>query len=593
MESGYSGHSVATVYASGNDRTGSMLSQAAMRAVARWRERHYPPAERAGLPNRANAADRTAAFGSPHSSFPRASQGSDMTQNPRACACIGCMLLLALYCTGCKSSPICSNGSPGEPARVQQAGIAVPGPHPVGSQAAMSPADQINDAAPGRTNSPAAGTAAVRQTSYPLAAAGRPIEAGGSDSLTAGQDELSLPLLIDEVVARNPSLQSMIATWRAAAQRYPQVVSLEDPMFNWAVAPASFDSDQVDPAYALQGSQKIPWWGKRATRGRAARAESSAAYQEVRDSRLRVIEAAQLAFVEYYLVGRLRELNDENIRAMQKFRKIAQVKYESTQVTLQDVLQADVELAELDGRRIALDRMSSVATARINTLLLRNPGDRLPAAPRQLDAAIELPPADFLRSLAIERRPDLAALGARIRAQQASLSLAYLEFYPDVEVFGRYDTFWQPANQSDLRAQVGMNVNVPLYRERRRAAVREAMFRVSQQRAEYEQRVSDIQYDVQAAYAQLQESGRINQLLIEKILPAAEQNVAAAQANYDVVKVDFLALIQAQRQLIALHERQRQANADYRRRTAELERIIGGPLPEAGTPEPIPAPNSQ
>src|SRR5687768_2845175 len=37
--------------------------------------------------------------------------------------------------------------------------------------------------------------------------------------------ELSESVLIEQVLARNPSLAQMVAVWRAAAARYPQVVS--------------------------------------------------------------------------------------------------------------------------------------------------------------------------------------------------------------------------------------------------------------------------------------------------------------------------------------------------------------------------------
>ena len=46
-----------------------------------------------------------------------------------------------------------------------------------------------------------------------------------------GQAELSVEQLVAEVQARNPSLQAASAAWRAAAARYPQAVSLDDPMF--------------------------------------------------------------------------------------------------------------------------------------------------------------------------------------------------------------------------------------------------------------------------------------------------------------------------------------------------------------------------
>ena len=44
-----------------------------------------------------------------------------------------------------------------------------------------------------------------------------------------GLAELSVEQLVAEVQARNPSLQAASAAWRAATERYPQVVSLDDP----------------------------------------------------------------------------------------------------------------------------------------------------------------------------------------------------------------------------------------------------------------------------------------------------------------------------------------------------------------------------
>ena len=134
-----------------------------------------------------------------------------------------------------------------------------------------------------------------------------------SDELFVGSMELSLSQLVAEVEARNPSLQAMVAAWHAAAERYPQVVSLEDPMFMAMAAPASFDSNQVDSAYTLQVSQKIPWHGKRAARGRQACAEADAAGMDAEDSRLQLDDAVRQAYFDYYLVRRDLELNQENL----------------------------------------------------------------------------------------------------------------------------------------------------------------------------------------------------------------------------------------------------------------------------------------
>src|SRR5262249_54399165 len=54
-----------------------------------------------------------------------------------------------------------------------------------------------------------------------------------------GLNELSADALVEQVLARNLSLAQMAAAWQAALARYPQVTSLEDPMFGTTLAPGS------------------------------------------------------------------------------------------------------------------------------------------------------------------------------------------------------------------------------------------------------------------------------------------------------------------------------------------------------------------
>jgi outer membrane protein, heavy metal efflux system len=404
-------------------------------------------------------------------------------------------------------------------------------------------------------------------------------ESSPEAGLLSGQSELSLTDLMREVEARNPSLQAMVFAWQAAAQRYPQAVSLDDPMFMTMMAPASFNSNQVQSAYILQGSQKLPWFGKRDLRGQAAEFGASAAFHDVNDTRLQVAQVTQVAFYDYYVVTRERELIEQNFEVMKEFRDSAQIKYENNQVTQQDVLQADVELTDIERRRIEIERMRRVSLARLNTLLRRAPTAHLPPPPRSLSIDRQPPTIDDLQLMAAVQRPDLSALAARVRAEEAAVNLALKQYYPDADVFGRYDSFWQPAaTQSDLRAQVGVNMNVPIYRHRLQAAVCEAQFRLSQRRAEYQQRQLDIQYEVQSAYEQVEESRLTAELYAEKYLPLSEQNLEVARSNYDVGKINFLTLAQAQRQLIAVREKHQQTLADYHRRMAELQRAVGGSL---------------
>jgi outer membrane protein TolC len=382
----------------------------------------------------------------------------------------------------------------------------------------------------------------------------------------------------------------MRAASLAAAEQYPQARALDDPLLTSMVAPASLNSGIAgipgnSAGYLVGGAQKLPLYGKRQLRGDAALAESRAARWDVDDARLAIIEATALAYYDYFLVQQQLALNAQNAAKLREFHDIAVRKYESNLVPQQDVLQAEVELAELARRQIELERMARIAVARINTLMHRPPDAYVPPPPPFLNASPVQLSAPELRAIAVSRRPDLASLAAKVQAEQARLRLAEKEFLPDVELFGRYDNFW---SQSSLRGQVGVNMNVPLYRDKRYAAVREVQYRLSQRRAEYQQRIDDINREVQTAYEQFDEAQRTLTIYRDQILPAARKNVGAAFAAYEAGRGDFLRLVAAQRQLIGLQERYQESIANYHRRHVELERVVGQPLDRSATTEEIP-----
>jgi outer membrane protein, heavy metal efflux system len=423
------------------------------------------------------------------------------------------------------------------------------------------------DATPLRTN--------VRPVSHEEQAAADEQSVAPGDDPFAAQSELSLDRLVAEVESRNPSLQAAVADWGAAAQRYPQVIALDDPMFQSMFAPGTFGASDVQASYSFGVSQKVPWPGKLALRGQIAQAEANAAALDSQEVRLRLSEAARIAFFDYYLAFRELELNAANSAALREFRKTANAKYEASRVTQQDVLQADVELAKLDSREIELKRNARVAVARINALLHRNPDDSLPPPPKQLVIRSDHLAGPALQELALHR-PELAAEASRIQSEQSAVELARKEYYPDFEVVGRYDQFWTPPDQ---RGQIGVNVNIPLNQSRRQAAVREAQFRLRKMQAEYDASVDSIRRDVEAGVARL-DAARVTVVLYDqKIIPAARRNVESASIGYTAGTIDFLRLIDAERELIELQEKQQNAIADYHRRAAELERVIGTGLP--------------
>ena len=483
-------------------------------------------------------------------------------------ACAGCVLALALAFSGCRSV----KPTPAiQAAQYEPPGRATPLPKAESAAATMAALPAVKPThsnTPVNADPPTPGRAVAYEAPLP--------ESLPPPKLPVVQEQpnqLDVDWLVYEVLARNPDIQSAVAAWQAAAQRYPQEFSLEDPMFAYMLGPGTWGNDSgIDSAYLVQGSQKVPWPGKRQLRGSIAQAQANAAYYETGEARLRIAEVTRLAFYRYFLAHRQLEVLSQSTDLLRSFREIAQARYESGEVEQQDVLLADVELADLERRRLELLRNEQVSRARLNTLLLVTPDAQLPPPPTALNDELQLPPSDALRQQALGTRPELAAQQARIRAERYSIQLAHKEFFPDMEFVGRYDAFWQ---EDALRPMVGMNLNVPVYKQKRYAAVREASARLSQQQATLDSQINEIMFEVEQAYRRVEESRQAVQVFEDHILPAAEQSVGSAKLSYTAGRLDFLRLIESQRQLLAIQDRYYEAVANYHQRLAELDRAIG------------------
>lgn len=421
-----------------------------------------------------------------------------------------------------------------------------------------------------------AGTAPMRDQIEIARVSNEIVEEPQDDGLFAGSGPLGSLVLAELVQQRNATLQAMYAAWQAAAAKYPQEISLDDPMLDLMMAPASFaSSSDVQESWSVQASQKVPWRGKLAWRGHIANANTRAAAFDAADSRLEVESAARIAFADYLEADLSLTLNEREEKLLVELRAVAAVRYETDRGQQQDVLQATVELADVKRERVTLVRQKRVAAARINALLHRPPAAYLPDPLHESSPRAGIPSSEQLLALAIQNRPDLAAQGARIDAEWGANCLAVKEFYPDFELYGRYDKFWFDPEQ---QASMGVKLNLPVRRDRRRAAVQETLARISRANAEYEARIDTIREGVQTARERLIESSRIVKLFREEIIEAAEQNVASARASYEAGKIDFLTLVSAQRQLIDFLQKQIEAQAEYERQSAALDRAVGSML---------------
>ncbi|NOZ51619.1 MAG: TolC family protein [Gammaproteobacteria bacterium] len=406
-----------------------------------------------------------------------------------------------------------------------------------------------------------------------LAVVCQPLMAVEIDTPFINQSSLTASRLVAAVLIRNPDIPIMEATWEAAKARIEQANSFDDPVLSYSIAPQSAAVDDMDFGQKFFISQRLPWPGKRNLRGNVARYESDAAFVSIERARLKLIGAAKAAYADWWFVHAAIRINGINKLLLQEFQNIAEIKYSAGRASRQDALRAEVEQVLLEHRDIALERHRRDVLTNINTLLQRLPDQPLPL-PAGLPETILLPTVEQLRELALEHDPTLRALVARIQVSRYKERLAERNDYPDITLNAGYNTLW---NQSEKRLTVGASINIPL-QGKRHAAKDEARAMTLRLDAQQRATVSQLMGDVQQALEKVRESEHILSLYQNRLLPLAEENLKAAQSDYEATSGNFLDLISAKKNLMQTRLQREQARADYHRRLAALEQLVGGSL---------------
>jgi outer membrane protein TolC len=185
----------------------------------------------------------------------------------------------------------------------------------------------------------------------------------------------------------------------------------------------------------------------------------------VDSDRLTLAAAAKSAYAEWYFVARALDIHHTVEDLVDELIATAEARYAAGRASRQDVLQAEVERADLENQQLQLTRQQTAVLARINALLNRPPDAPLPSAE---PIPIEPPPPEneALERLAVDRHPELKRLDAEIEAAESRVALARKAFYPDFQLRAGYNTLW---DESDKRPVVGVSINVPLDRGKRQA----------------------------------------------------------------------------------------------------------------------------
>jgi outer membrane protein TolC len=120
-----------------------------------------------------------------------------------------------------------------------------------------------------------------------------------------------------------------------------------------------------------------------------------------------------------------------------------------------------------------------------------------------------------------------------------------------------------------------LEVNIPLQQETRRAQERESQAMLDAARARQEATAQQLLSELAEQLAALEAAGHVEALVRDSLLPKAELTFQSALASYEVTKVDFATLLDAQRQIRQARQSLIRAQQEAQIRLAAIEKLTG------------------
>jgi outer membrane protein TolC len=312
--------------------------------------------------------------------------------------------------------------------------------------------------------------------------------------------------------------------------------------------------------------QKFPWFGTLKARKSVEAARARAKHEAFQSAKRKLYFDVKETYYKLYILQRQEALLRENLSWVRTHKNIANMKFESGEGSMVDVLRANMEIAELqntlakvEDRRVPLtEEFSSHLNQPVDTGAIALPDtlrtDTLAMSKQALmDSIIDnnegLQQLDQQRTM-WEHKQEAAKKGGM---PSISLGLNYINTAQrtDMDV---------PENGKDVFfPQVG--ISLPIYRSRYKAIEKEAALQEQSVQQQKENKRNELEVQLEKAWQDYRDAGRKIELY-EAQINRARRAMSLLSTDYSSAGSDFEELIRMERKILQYGFRLAEARVD-------------------------------
>jgi len=396
-------------------------------------------------------------------------------------------------------------------------------------------------------------------------------------------DREAVALTVDQAVAEaldsNPEIRAAERRLTLAQMKTSTAGSLDDPMFtvrDWQTPLARpWDLNQAQLMFMVERTYSSQQ--KRMVRNRVSIENAQVASDDLDTTREEVAADVRKTCADLKRNADAFKLHDRQAALLKEALSAAMVEYTTGKLPQADVLRAQMSITRLSEHMVELEQERDGAHAQLNALLGRRPDEAIEIEGDYIGEPA-VPPLEQLETVALDHRPELAALRQQVTAAREQGTLTRMAMKPDFTVGLGY--MLMPTGSTYRNAYMAeFSMNMPrLNRDRHSQEGKQAEAATAVTQAELDARTNAVFLEVRQAQIDLLAAGKRVKLYRDTLLPQSDAAFKAATAAYQHNRAEFGSLIDSQNLLLDVQTAFYNAEAAVDTGVARLERATGAPL---------------
>lgn len=390
--------------------------------------------------------------------------------------------------------------------------------------------------------------------------------------------QASLNTYLEQGAKYNPGLKSRFNQYMASLELIPQVGALPDPKVVFGVFISPVETRVGAQRGNLSVSQMFPWFGTLDARESVAAEAAKSRYESFQEAKIRLFYDLKQTYYDLYELQASERITRENLELLNSFEALARIKFEAGKASFADILRVQLEINELENQLAYFVDTEAPVVARFEQLLNQPTGDSL-LVPDTLWSASP-PDKTVIRETILAQSPSLKRLDHQSLMWENQVTVAQKLGKPSFSVginyinVARRSSVEITGNGRDALLLPQVGINIPLYRKKYDAMVKEAQIRKQAVADEKEDLSNRLETDLEKAWRDYQDALRRVDLY-RRQRRIAQQALDILVAEYSVSGTEFEDVLKIDRQILDYSFALEKARADQNTAVAYLNYLMG------------------